>query len=119
MKRLVRAFTPALLALLSVACSQQRGAAPNPDIGEGAAKLSWHPPTENQDGEPLTDLHAYMVLYGRSPDDLKYWKRIEDPAPTSFVVTGLGKGVWYFSVVAVNSEGRASEPSAVVSKEVR
>jgi hypothetical protein len=91
----------------------------NPDAGTGVATLSWQAPTKDANGEPLTDLQAYMVLYGRSPDDLKYWKRIVDKSQTSFVVTGLGKGVWYFSIVAINSHGGASAPSQVVSKEIQ
>lgn len=115
---LVRMLVPALLSLLSIACGGDKPAA-KADAGDGVATLSWQAPTKDANGAPLTDLQAYMVLYGRSPDDLKYWKRIEDKSKTSFVVTGLGTGVWYFSVVAVNSKGLASAPSEVVSKDVQ
>lgn len=115
----VRILVPVLLSLLSIACSGDKPPATDADAGDGVATLSWQAPTKDADGEPLTDLQAYMVLYGRSPDDLRYWKRIEDKSQTTFVVTGLGKGVWYFSVVAVNSKGRASAPSEVVSKNVQ
>lgn len=104
-----------LLSMALVAC----GGRPNPDEGTGVATLKWQAPTTYEDGKPLTNLEAYMVLYGRSPDDLRYWKRIEDKSQTSFVVTGLGKGAWYFSIVAVDSEGRASAPSDVVSKVIQ
>ncbi len=101
----VRMLVPVLLSLLSVACSGDKPPAADQDAGDGSSHSRGSAPTTDASGEPLTDLQAYMVLYGRSPDDLKYWKRIEDRSKTSIVVTGLGKGVWYFSVVATVQQG--------------
>jgi hypothetical protein len=104
-----------LCGMLLVACGDDT-VAPNADKGEGVATLKWQPPTLNENGEPLTDLAAYHVLYGRSENDLRYSMRINDPSQSTVVVNGLGNGKWYFSIVAVNEHGKASKPSNVVTK---
>jgi Fibronectin type III domain len=104
-----------LCGMLLVACAHE-AVAPNADRGDGVVTLKWQPPTLNENGEPLTDLVAYHVLYGRTEDDLRYSVRINDPSQSSVIVNGLGSGKWYFSIVAVNEQGKASKPSNVVSK---
>lgn len=102
-------------SLLLIACGATPRV-PSADEGDGVATLTWQPPTKDQKGEPLTDLAAYAILYGRGPENLGYSKRIDDPAQTSIVLTGLGKGAWYFTIIAINVDGKESPPSDVVSK---
>jgi hypothetical protein len=104
--------------LLLTACGDD-AVAPSKDAGTGVATLKWDPPTRDEIGEPLTDLVAYHILYGRTADDLRYSIRIDDPAQNSATITGLGRGQWFFAIVAVNSAGRPSKRSNVASKEVR
>lgn len=90
---------------------------PRSDQGDGTATLSWQPPTKNENGEPLTDLVSYHILYGRSADDLRYSIRIADPKQTSTVINGLGRGKWFFAIIAVNAAGQSSKPSNIETKE--
>lgn len=85
---------------------------------EGAATMSWTPPTENTDGSPLTDLAGYRISYGPSADDLSLTVTIQDPSINTYVIENLTRGPWYFAVAAVNSLGASSDPSAIGSKTI-
>lgn len=87
-------------------------------FANGAATLSWSPPTENADGTPLTDLAGYKIRYGRSATDLGSVIDITNPSLSAYVIENLSPGTWYFTVVAVNSAGVESEPSGIASKTV-
>ncbi len=84
----------------------------------GSATLSWQPPTSNTDGSPLTNLAGYVVRYGTAPDALDIQVRIDNPGLVTYVVTDLGSATWYFQVVAYNSVGVESSPSATGSKTI-
>lgn len=86
--------------------------------GTGTAIVSWTPPTENTDGSVLTNLTGYRILYGRSANELDQSISITNPSLSTFVVENLTSGAWYFAVVAVNSNGNASDPSNVASKTI-
>jgi hypothetical protein len=88
------------------------------DAGTGVATLRWEAPPSKMDGSPLDDLAGYRILYGRSPDDLDNSVLINDPAITSYEFTTLGKGLWYFSVVAVNSGGLEGPPTVITTKSI-
>ena len=84
----------------------------------GRASLSWGSPGQNTDGTALTDLVGYRIYYGSTASDLSQVAQVTDPLATSFTVTDLVSGTWYFALTAVNSEGVESERSAVASKVV-
>jgi hypothetical protein len=84
----------------------------------GSATLSWQPPTSNTDGSPLTNLAGYMVRYGTTPDALDVQVRIDNPGLVTYVVSDLAPATWYFQVVAYNSVGVESSPSATGSKTI-
>ena len=84
----------------------------------GSATLSWQPPTSNTDGSPLTNLAGYVVRYGTAPDALDIEVRIENPGLVTYVVSDLAPATWYFQVVAYNSLGVESSPSATGSKTI-
>jgi hypothetical protein len=88
------------------------------DVGSGAVTLSWTPPTSNTNGTALTNLAGYVVLYGRSADNLSRDIEINNPSINRYVVEGLTSGTWYFAVVSVNSAGTRSALSNVASKNV-
>lgn len=83
------------------------------------AKLSWTPPTLNTDGTPLTDLAGYKVLYGTQPGVYTHELAINDPSATSFTVTGLAPGTWYFAMKSVDTAGNESAPSGEAWKTIR
>jgi hypothetical protein len=88
------------------------------DPGTGVATLRWEAPPSKMDGSPLDDLAGYRILYGRTPDDLDSSVLINDPATTSYEFTTLSKGLWYFTVVAVNSGGLEGPPTVVTTKSI-
>lgn len=84
-----------------------------------AATLSWTPPTQNTDGTPLTDLSGFRVSHGTSPTALTQTIQIANPGLSSYTVSNLSPGTYYFAVRAYNSEGTESANSNVVQKVVQ
>ncbi|HKQ83322.1 MAG TPA: putative Ig domain-containing protein [Steroidobacteraceae bacterium] len=87
-------------------------------LSTGVATISWTPPNSNTDGSALTDLTGYVVLYGRSADNLSQSIEIDNASMSTYVVESLATGTWYFAVVSVNAEGIRSALSNVTSKTV-
>jgi hypothetical protein len=79
--------------------------------GEGTAELSWTPPTENADGSTLTDLAGYRIHYGTSPGTYTTTIEINNPGLSSYIVTGLTPGTYYFALTAFNASNISSDYS--------
>jgi hypothetical protein len=92
--------------------------APPPPPATGSASLSWTAPTENTDGTPITGLAGYHIYYGTSADLLDTTITVADATQTSYVISGLTAGTYYFAVVAYNSAGIDSADSNIVSKTI-
>jgi len=84
----------------------------------GNANLSWTAPTSNTNGTALTDLSGYTISYGTSPTALTQSVTITDPTATSYTITGLAAGTWYFAIAATASDGTQSAPTSVVSETI-
>jgi hypothetical protein len=84
----------------------------------GSATLSWAPPTENTNGTKLTDLTGYYINYGTSASSLTHEIKITSATATSYEITNLTKGTWYFTVNAYTSEGMESAASPMASKTI-
>ena len=84
----------------------------------GSATLSWTEPTENTDGTPITDLAGYHIYYGTSQGALTSTVTIAVATETSYVVSGLAPGTYYFTVVAYNTAGVDSPRSNMASKTI-
>jgi fibronectin type 3 domain-containing protein len=69
--------------------------------------LSWDPNSES-------NLAGYRVYYGTS--SRTYGSSIDAGMATTFAVTGLGLGTYYFAVTAYNSSGEESTFSNEVAK---
>jgi hypothetical protein len=91
---------------------------PAEELGTGVASLQWEIPPSKVSGEPLDDLAGYRILYGRSSSDLDHSVFITDPATTSYQFSSLPSGIWYFEVVAVNSNGLEGPPTTLVTKSI-
>lgn len=87
-------------------------------IGVGTAILSWSVPTQNTDGSALVDLAGYRVYYGNNPNAMAQSININTVGMTTYVVTNLGSGTWYFAIKSVNSVGVESDMSNVASKTI-
>ena len=81
----------------------------------GNANLRWTAPTLNTNGTALSDLSGYTISYGTSPTALTYSVTITDPTATSYTISGLAAGTWYFAIAANASDGTQSALTSVVS----
>lgn len=82
----------------------------------GSATLAWSPPTANIDGSPLTNLAGYYVHYGTSEASLTEIIELTDASATTYVVSNLPPGRYYFAVSAYNSFGWEGAWSNIGSK---
>jgi hypothetical protein len=82
----------------------------------GTATLSWVPPTQNTNGTPVTTLMGYHIYYGTTEGALNQSVVVNGAGTTSFEITGLGSGTWYFAVAAIAADGTESAQSNVGSK---
>jgi hypothetical protein len=81
----------------------------------GNATLSWTAPTQNTDGTPLTNLAGYTIYYGTSASALTQTIQVASPSATSYVVSGLSSGTYYFAIAAYTTVGTQSAQTAAVS----
>jgi hypothetical protein len=102
------------LPAFSIAVSAQ----PTGTTGTGTATVSWSPPTENTDGSPLANLAGFEIYYGTSQAGLTRIVQVAGSTMTSYTVTGLTSGTWYFAVSAYNSSGMESSLSNIGSKTI-
>jgi trimeric autotransporter adhesin len=86
-----------------------------PATTAGTVSLSWTAPTANTDGSPVT-LSGYTIYYGTSASALTESVVISGASNTSYEVSGLASGTWYFAVAADAADGQVSAPSLVGSK---
>jgi hypothetical protein len=133
MTRYARWFGPMIMALSLAACGGEGSssatatgtlsqaattvAAPAPAT-TGTATLSWLAPTTNADGSALTNLSGYAIYYGTDPSSLTSVVNIGSPSTTSYTVTGLTAGTWYFALKSVDDTGLESALSPTVSKTI-
>jgi hypothetical protein len=94
------------------------GSPPPPAPSSGTAALSWDPVTKDTNGEPLTNLAGYKIHYGASAQAMSTVEVLANPAQTTYVVTGLPPGTWYFAVGAYTTSGTESDLSNVAAKTI-
>jgi hypothetical protein len=81
----------------------------------GSVTLSWDAPTQNTNGTPLTDLAGFHIYYGTSASNLNQSVQIANPGLTSYALSSLAAGTWYFEVNAYTTAGAESAVSTIVS----
>jgi hypothetical protein len=84
----------------------------------GSATLTWTAPTENTNGTPISGLAGYHIYYGTTQNAWTTTITVASPTQTSYVVSGLAHGTYYFAVVAYNAAGMDSPESNVASKTI-
>jgi hypothetical protein len=111
--------------IFSITCSNGAGSTAQGSVTvtvtpvtTGTATLSWVAPTKNTNGTPVTTLTGYVISYGNSASDLTHSVSVGGGSTTTYEVTGLTTGTWYFAVAAVAADGTTSTPSAVGSKTI-
>jgi len=89
-----------------------------PPVTTGSATVNLSPPTQNSDGSALTDLAGIIIYYGTSPSNLSQSVQVAGMSPTSYTISNLASGTWYFGGMAYTTAGTQSAMSAVVSKTI-
>jgi hypothetical protein len=84
----------------------------------GTATLSWTAPAYNANGSPIVGLAGYNIYYGTDPSNLTKSIDVAGAATTTYVVTGLTAGTYYFAVSAYNTEGVDSSLSNIGQKTI-
>jgi hypothetical protein len=84
----------------------------------GTATLSWAAPTANTDGTPVTTLSGYHIYYGSSAGTLTQSVAVSGGTVTTYEITGLAPGTWYFAVAADAAGGVQSARSNLGSKTI-
>lgn len=86
--------------------------------GAGSAVLHWTAPTRNTNGSALTNLAGYHIHYGKSPSSMTTSVTVASAGATSYTVSNLASGTWYFAVNAYTTAGTASSFSNTGSKAI-
>ena len=107
--------------LTSTGSSSSSGSGSSPPTtakSTGSATLSWSAPTTNSNGTALTDLAGYHIHYGTNSGSLTNVIDVSTAGSSSYTVTGLTTGTWYFAVSAYTNSGLESALSNVGSKTI-
>ena len=83
-----------------------------------SAMLSWLAPAQNTDGTALTDISGYHIHVGTDPNSLDTVLDLTDATATSYTVSKLTPGTWYFAISAYNAQGADGELSNIGSKTI-
>lgn len=89
-----------------------------PAAASGSATLSWTAPVSNTDGSALTDLAGYNIYYGTSPSALSTVINVPSAGTTSYTISSLASGTWYFAMNAYTTAGLDSALSNTGSKTI-
>ena len=84
----------------------------------GTATLTWVAPTKNTDGTPVTSLVGYHIYYGTTEGALTNSIVVSGATTTSYEITGLSSGTWYFAIAADAADGTESAQSNIGSKTI-
>jgi hypothetical protein len=87
-------------------------------VATGAVTLNWVPPTENNDGSPLTDLAGFRVYWSTTQGTYPNSVTLDNAGLTAYVVENLVPGTYYFVITALNTSGVESGFSNVASKTI-
>ncbi|MEN8145789.1 MAG: hypothetical protein ABFS14_12670 [Gemmatimonadota bacterium] len=113
-------------ASLTMAAIMVQGCVPDaPDgfVGPGptlfSINLVWDAPSQDAEGNPLTDLAGYRLYYSQqSPPTQANGAVLDVGLSAAATVDSLAAGMWFFAVAALDASGNESLPSAPVGAEV-
>jgi large repetitive protein len=88
-------------------------------VSNGTASLDWTAVTQNTNGTAIVGLAGYKVFYGTSPSAMNTVVVLSNPTVTTYLVTNLSSGTWYFGVAAYTSSGTQGALSNVGQKTIQ
>ncbi len=84
----------------------------------GSARLDWVDPTQNTDGSPLTNMAGVNIHYGNSPSSLSHVVQVSGTGLSSYTISNLAAGTWYFGAAAYTTSGIEGVMSKIGSKSI-
>jgi len=84
----------------------------------GSATLNWTAVTTNTNGSVLSNLAGYKVYYGTSANAMNTVVTLANPSVTTYLVSNLTSGTWYFAVAAYTAGGTVGVQSNVGQKTI-
>jgi hypothetical protein len=87
-------------------------------VSLGSVTLSWTPPTQNEDGTPLTDLAGYRFLWGPSAGNYPNAVTVNNAGLTTYVIDNLAPGTYVFVAKSINAAGVESQFSNSATKTI-
>ncbi|HUO66542.1 MAG TPA: putative Ig domain-containing protein, partial [Gammaproteobacteria bacterium] len=84
----------------------------------GSIVLSWDPPTQRDDGTPLTNLAGYRLHWGTALGHYPNLASIPNPGVATYVVDQLPSGTYYLVATAYDSTGMESGYSNVATETI-
>jgi Putative Ig domain len=84
----------------------------------GSATVHWANPTQNTNGTTLMNLAGVHLHYGTSTSALTHEITVASATQTSYTISGLTSGTWYFGATAYNTSGAESAMSDIGSKAI-
>jgi hypothetical protein len=88
-------------------------------VSNGTATVNWTPPLDNTDGSVISNLAGYKIHYGTSSTNLSQTVQVTNTGLTSYMLSNLASGTWYFGVTAYNSSGGESALSNISAKTIQ
>jgi hypothetical protein len=88
-------------------------------VSNGTATVNWTPPTDNTNGTALTGLAGYQIHYGTASNNLSQTVQVANSGLTSYTLTNLTAGTWYFAVTSYTTSGAQSSMSNLASKTIQ
>jgi len=91
-------------------------AQPN-QTGNGTATINWTIPETYEDGSALAlyELSGYRVYYGNSANNLVMHADINDNSTTTYTVSNLPAGKYYFAITSYDADGIESGLSGIAT----
>jgi len=87
-------------------------------VTTGSATVTITPPTQNTNGSTVSNLAGVTIYYGTSSSNLSQSVKVATTAPTTYTISNLSVGTWYFAGQAYTSTGTTSAMSQVISASI-
>ena len=75
----------------------------------GSVTIAWQAPTTRSDGSALTNLAGYRIYYGQDSRNYSQSVDLGSPGLSTYVISDLAAGTWYFAMKSRDANGIESE----------